>query len=389
MTNGRGRWGFWAFAALFLVYAVVAILLGVRKGDDIVAEISEAQRLLGRQMLNTAPPTQGLWWPPFGTLLVAPFALVASYSLPLAKALWGAFSALALAWAIFKTWTEWGWRPALIAFAVVVFPVHNNFHHLNIETILLALAVATAADLSQGRSSRAGVWAGLATALKVFPGLLLVYFAVRRQWTALLAGVAACAGATLVALLPLGPAGMVTALRNYATLATHSQNYQGATVAALHMQKLGKLGYALGGAPASIVLLHMLAVGLVATILVARPKEDDPPLEVGSVLLVAVLVTPIAWLHTFTLGYLAWVAAFAYVPEEGVGGRRAWRVCLIAGAIYASTALTALHLPDALGFVTFHDDTIGALVALALLAWLRIARARQAAPPLAGSLEPV
>jgi Glycosyltransferase family 87 len=389
LTNGRGRWALWAFVALFAVYAVVVILLGVHKGDDLVAEITEAQRLLGRQMLNTAPPTQGLWWPPFGTLLVAPFALVANYSLPLAKALWGAFSALALAWAIAKTWRLWGWRPALIAFAIVAFPTHNNFHHLNIETILLALAVATAADLSQGRSSRAGVWAGLATALKVFPGLLLVYFAVRRQWTALLAGVAACAGATLVALLPLGPAGMVTALRNYATLATHSQNYQGGTVAALHMQKLGKLGYALGGAPASIVLLHLLAVGLVATILIARPKDDDAPLEVGSVLLLAVLLTPIAWLHTFTLGYLAWVAVFAYVPPEGVGPRRAWRWCRGASAIYASTALTALHLPVALGFVTFHDDTIGALVALALLAWLRIARARQAAPTLAGSPQPV
>jgi uncharacterized membrane protein len=144
----------------------------------------------------------------------------------------------------------------------------------------------------------------------------------------------------------------------------------------------------------------LFAVYAVVVILLGVRKGDDivaeiseaqrhPPLEVGSVLLVAVLVTPIAWLHTFTLGYLAWVAAFLYVPAEGVGARRTWRVCLIAGAIYASTALTALHLPDALGFVTFYDDTIGALVALALLAWLRIARARQAAPTLAGSPQPV
>ena len=380
MTSARRRWAVWAFVVLFAVYGVVAILLGVRKGDDIVVEIAEGQRLLGTQMLNTAPPPQGMWWPPFGTLLVTPFAALAGISMPLAKAAWGACSFAALAWAVRTSWMRWGWKPALIALAVVIFPVHNNFHHLNIETILLALTVATAADLAQGRSSRAGVWAGLAAALKVFPGLLLVYFAIRRQWKALGAGVVAGASATLVALLPLGPTGMLTALRNYATLATHSQNYQGATVAALHMQKLGKLGYALGGAPASIVLLHLLAVGLVAAILLARPTEDDSPLEVGSVLLLAVLLTPIAWLHTFTLGYLAWVAAFAYVPPVGEAGGRAWRVSRVAGAIYASTALTALHLPAALGFVTFHDDTIGALVALALLAWLRIAAARQAVP---------
>lgn len=382
----RGRW---AFFALFAAYAAIVIPLGIHKGDDIVAEFAEAQRLLGAQMLNTAPPTQGLWWPPFGTLLVTPFAALAAISLPLAKGLWSAFGIAALAWAVHRSGTHWGWRAAWIALAVVIFPVHNNFHHENIETILLALMVATAIDLSGGHPGRAGVWAGLGAALKVFPGLLLVYFAVRRQWKALGAGVAACAGATLVALLPLGPAGMVTALRNYATLATHSQNYQGATVAALHMQKLGKLGYALGGAPASIVLLHLLALGLVAAILTAKPPKDDPPLEVGSVVLVAVLLTPIAWLHTFTLGYLAWAAAFAYVPAEGGGARRAWRWCLVAGAIYASTALTALHLPGALQLVTFHDDTIGALVALSLLAWQRIARVRQAAPSNARSPQPV
>jgi hypothetical protein len=384
--GSRGRW---AFFALFAAYACIVIPLGLHKGDDIVAEFAEAQRLLGAQMLNTAPPTQGLWWPPFGTLLVTPFAALASVSLPLAKGLWSAFGIGALAWAVYRSGTLWGWRAAWIALAVVIFPVHNNFHHENIETILLALVVATAADLSGGHPGRAGVWAGLGAALKVFPGLLLVYFAVRRQWKALGAGIAACAGATLAALLPLGPSGIVVALENWATLAIHGQSHEGATVAALHMQKLGRLGYALGGAPASIVLLHLLVLGLVAAILAARPEKDDPPLEVGSVLLVAVLLTPIAWLHTFTLGYLAWVAAFAYVPPVREGARRAWRWCLIAGAIYASTALTALHLPGALQLLTFHDDTLGALVALALLAWQRIGRVRQAAPSNARSPQPV
>ncbi|HEY6224520.1 MAG TPA: glycosyltransferase family 87 protein, partial [Gemmatimonadales bacterium] len=175
--TARGRW---TFAVLLVVYGVVVVLLGIRKGDDIVAEIAEAQRLLGARMLNTAPPTQGMWWPPFGTLLVVPFAAVASFSLPLAKGLWGAAGMAALAWAVHRSGTHWGWRPALLALAVVIFPIHNNFHHLNIETILLALVVAAAADLSRGHAARAGVWAGLATALKVFPGLLLVYFALRR-----------------------------------------------------------------------------------------------------------------------------------------------------------------------------------------------------------------
>ncbi len=384
--TARGRW---AFFALFAAYACLVIPLGVRKGDDVTTEITQAHRLLDGLVLYNTPQTQGIWWPPFTLFIVLPFARLADFSLPLAKACWGALGIAALAWAVHRSGTRWGWRPAVLALAVVLFPVHNNFHHLNLETLLVALLVAAADDLARGRPQRAGVWIGLATALKIFPGLLLLYLALRRQWRALAAAVATGAAVSVLPLLRYGFAGTIEGIRNFTLLTLHGQNFQGGTVVGLHMQKLGRLGYALGGAPASIVLLHLLAVGLVATILIARPKEDDPPLEVGSVLLLAVLLTPIAWLHTFTLGYLAWVAAFAYVPPVGEGARRAWRICLIAGAIYASTALTALHLPDALGFVTFYDDTIGALVALALLAWLRIARARQAAPTLAGSPQPV
>ena len=382
----RGRW---AFFALFAAYACLVIPLGIHKGDDVVTEISQSHRLLDGLVLYNTPQTQGIWWPPFTLLIVLPFAWVSGISLPLAKACWGALGIVALAWAVQRSGRRWGWRPAVIALAVVAFPVHNNFHHLNLETLLLALVVAAAGDLADGRQTRAGVWVGLATALKIFPGLLLPYFALRRQWQALAAGVATAAAVSVLPLLRYGPAGAVEGLRNFALLTLHGQNFQGGTVVGLHMQKLGRLGYALGGAPASIVLLHLLALGLLAAILIARPEKDDAPLEVGSVMLVAVLLTPIAWLHTFTLGYLAWVAAFAYVPAEEGGARRAWRWCLIAGAIYASTALTALHLPGALQLVTFHDDTIGALVALSLLAWQRIARVRQAAPSTARSPQPV
>lgn len=374
------RRGELAFVAGFALYACIVIPLGVRKGDDIMAEITQAERLLTGQMINTAPPGQGTWWPPFGALLVTPFALLARFSMPLAKAAWGGVGMLALAWSVWTAGRRWGWRPAWAALAVVIFPVHNNFHHLNIETILLALLVAAAADLSDGREGRAGTWVGLATALKVFPGLVLPYFAWRRQWKALGVGIAVLAGVTLLALVPYGPRGMVDALQNWITLALHGQNYQGGQIAAFHMQKLGRLGYAIGGAPASIFALQALAVGLVLAILSRRPPSDDAPLEIGSVLLLAVLLTPVAWLHTFTLGYLAWVAVVASAPADS----RAWRVTLWIAGVYASTALSALPLfrEGALSFVTFFNDTLGALVALGLLLLVRVRRSARTASPL-------
>lgn len=380
-----------AFVTLFALYGCIVVPLGVRKGDDVMAEMTQAERLVTGQMINAAPPGQGAWWPPFGALAVTPFALLGRLSMPLAKAAWGILGMLALAWSVHAVGRRWGWRPALAGLAVMIFPVHNNFHHLNIETILLALLVAAAVDLSDGRQSRAGAWVGLAAALKVFPGLVLPYFAWRRQWKALAVGSVVAVAATLLALAPYGPGGMLQALHNWATMASSGESFQGGSIAGLYMQKLGRLGHAIGGAPASILTLHVLAVGLVVAIIARRPPADDPPLEVGAVVLLGVLLTPVAWLHTFTLGYLAWAAAVAYPPPFTGRARTVWLAALWIAGVYASTALSALPLPGPLQFLTFHNDTIGALVGLALLLVQRIARVRLAVPvPLApGSPQPV
>jgi len=103
-----------------------------------------------------------------------------------------------------------------------------------------------------------------------------------------------------------------------------------------------------------------------------------------------VLITPIAWLHTFTLGYLAWVAAVAYPPALTGPARTAWRASLWIVAIHASTAASSLPLPAVLRFFTMHNDTVGALLVLGLLLWQRTARTRAplTAPQL-GSPQPV
>ena len=372
------RRGQLAFVAFFALYACIVIPLGVRKGDDITTEIVQAHRILEGLPLYQTPQTQGVWWTPFAQILVLPVAALADWSLVLAKALWGALGIVALAWSVYETGRRWGWRPALAALGVILFPVHNNFHHLNLETLLLALLVAATGDLADGRPTRAGVWIGLATALKLFPGLLLPYLAVRRQWRALGSALAVLGGVTIAALLPYGVRGALTALQHWVALTIHGENFQGGTITGLHMQKLGRLAWAVGGVPYSTLLLHLLAVGLVVATLARRPPAEDPPLEVGSVTLLSVLLAPIAWLHTFTLGYLAWVAVVAYAPADS----RAWRAGLWIAAIYASTALSALPLPRALGFVTFFNDTIGALVALGLMLLLRTRRSAGTASPL-------
>ncbi|MGE5759117.1 MAG: hypothetical protein ACM37V_02040, partial [Gemmatimonadota bacterium] len=98
-----------AFGAGFVLYACIVIPLGVRKGDDVATEISQAQRILEGLPLYTTPQTQGVWWTPFALLLVLPAALLAGWSLALAKACWGALGIVALAWSVYETGRRWGW----------------------------------------------------------------------------------------------------------------------------------------------------------------------------------------------------------------------------------------------------------------------------------------
>src|SRR5207245_10878136 len=85
--------------------------------------------------------------------------------------------------------------------------MQTNFEHRNVNTILLVLVVAAAADLEDGREGRAGLWLGLAAAIKAFPALLIPYLAMQRRWRAFGVATAVSAGGTLFALPPYGSGG--------------------------------------------------------------------------------------------------------------------------------------------------------------------------------------
>ncbi len=60
----------------------------------------------------------------------------------------------------------------------------------NVSLVLLWLVVLGWRDFRRERSTLAGVWLGLATAFKLYPGLLLMSLAVRRAWKSLAIAVA-------------------------------------------------------------------------------------------------------------------------------------------------------------------------------------------------------
>ncbi|HEX4561487.1 MAG TPA: glycosyltransferase family 87 protein [Gemmatimonadales bacterium] len=366
--------------AAVLLYAVVTIPLAVHKGEDIASEFAQSDLLLRGLPVYLTPQNQGVWWPPFALLSIAPFALIAHLSLPLAKGCWAAFSILCLAWSLWRTQRFGGWAMFLALLAVAL-PIQYNFQHLNINTPLLALAIATADDL-EGHEARAGVWTAAATALKLFPGLLILLFALRRKWKAF--GVAS-AGALLLtyaSMLPYGPLGAGQAVVRWVRLDLEATSYQGAAVATLGMQKLSRLVYALNGNLVAVVIAHVALLALVWWALkhnAERGTRNAEPRAAGSafrvptsafadvavVLVAACLLSPIGWLHTFTLAYPLWVCALG-TPEPG---RPWWRTTLwVVAGVLASGYLAKVPWPHTLAWVAGHNDTLGSLLLLGLVA---------------------
>ncbi len=74
--------------------------------------------------------------------------------------------------------------------SAILLPLETNFEHQNMNALLLALLAGATWQLTLGSAALAGLLIGIATALKAFPALVIVYLAARRYWTAAIAATA-------------------------------------------------------------------------------------------------------------------------------------------------------------------------------------------------------
>lgn len=291
------------------LYAVVVVVLRWNHPGDVAHEIALAERLLhGEPLYSTVIPDQGSLWPPFASLALVPFALLARLEYHVATAAWSVLGVIALVVSV-RLGMRWGTRAALLALLATAMAIQTNFEHRNVNTVLLALVMAGAVDLEDGREARAGAWFGLAAALKAFPAVLLIYLLFRRSWRALGAGVAVAAVATLVPLIPYGPLGAVEEIRGWLSVATNPSQWQ----LAAGDQSLRALIMRLGGSESVAVAGGIVPIAVLALVVFTRPAM--PSLAgVGLAALAAVLAAPIAWVHYYVLAFPAWLALLGQRP---------------------------------------------------------------------------
>lgn len=126
--------------------------------------------------------------PPTSILVALPFAL---FDYPEGGTLWNVVGLVSLVTSLALIFRElgiqvsaWSIFPAL-SIGLLCRPVYFQFLYGQWNAqLLLLLTLAWAAE-RRGRLGLAGLWIGSAAAIKIFPALLLGYFAVRKQWKAL------------------------------------------------------------------------------------------------------------------------------------------------------------------------------------------------------------
>jgi hypothetical protein len=198
--------------------------------------------------------------------------------------------------------------------------------------LVVVAAVAALPLFSRGRFAAGGILLGFAIATKIFPGLLLVHLAGRRQWRALAATLAATAAMVAIAALVLGPGTVAAFVTEHLPAVASGEafphartNFDNASPYGL-VFKLDKLGVAgMDHTLASRVLWAYGVVALGLVVLASRRRRDragEAVLWLG-ILALATLRSP------FAPTYSAVTALWLLSLWIGDGRRRAWRTALV------------------------------------------------------------
>ena len=267
--------------------------------------------------------TLGFTYPPFAALAMAPMAIM-----PTLVAGWMntvvslAALTLLLAWLLVPIADRYGWpRWFVVALAVPLAaatePVRETLGFGQVNLLLALLIYADFVAL-RNRANRAGPqagtpvparalrrwWAtgatagvgvGLATAIKLTPGLFIIYFLVTKQWRAAATSAATAVGVTLLTFVVGGPETIT-----YFTSVVTDTSKVGAVDATAN-QALSGLLARLYDSPTTPTLMWLAFAMLILAVGLSRAKtahaEGDELTSFTLVGLTANAVCPISWTH--------------------------------------------------------------------------------------------
>jgi alpha-1,2-mannosyltransferase len=329
--------------------------------------------------MTEAPQLLPFTYPPFAAIIAIPLAF-----LPFGAVGWlWTLAQIAATAAI--VWYA-GWRLihrtgalAPISVALLTVPMlwlHPVSDGIRFGQVNAFMVLACLMDLRRPRPGLLrhvppGVLVGLAMSIKLTPGVFVVHYLVNRRWKEAITAVVTAVVVTLASWVLLPEASFAFwggALQDPARLGpnagTSNQSIRG------FLLRLGP-----DGLPGDVLWLFLVAVvGFIGFQLARRAYlAGDSISEVAAIGLMAVLLSPVAWIH-----HLHWmvVVIFAVLGADPLRDRRR----LVAAAVitgfflcrlpwWGITWLSHPDWPSWIGRILQNSDTFGSLLALALLWW--------------------
>ena len=277
-------------------------LFDLRIYDAAVRYWANGNDLYAYAQFDSVNGTLGFTYPPLAAALMSPMAVldwpVVSTLTVVAILACGAFCVwvcLRERWTLPSraTWVAGGIGTA-VAFALE--PIRLNLGFGQINLFLGALVLGDLLVLGRRNSRWTGVGIGLAMAVKITPGIFLLYLLLARQWRAAVVAVATAAGTTLGAAL-IAPA----ETRQFfgSLLFSDRTGYVGATANQSINGLIARFAYP---APPSRLLWlgAVVLVGIIAVVRIrAALRRDDRLAALTLTGLAGVLVSPVSWAHHF------------------------------------------------------------------------------------------
>lgn len=220
------------------------------------------------------------------------------------------------------------------------FPVERQFELGNVHMLLLLLVTGAWAAERSGRPGWAGVLIGVATAAKLYPGFLVLYFVVARRWRAVAGAALGFGVLTAATAAVLGPGVYVEFVEKaMPEVATYRSDAMNASVAALwhKLFNAGPRDQFVELAHAPIVawgLIALCCLSLVWACLRMTRGEKAPPradLAFGLAVITMLLVSPVTWPHGQCLLLVPVAVMWKYLR---IGSPAHWVVVLATAVLW-------------------------------------------------------
>ena len=317
---------------------------------------------------------------PFSAMVLAPFTGLSALA---AKRCWLVLNLglLAGSIALLQSMTKLGLRRVALVTFLTVIPLRTNFDFGQQYVLVLFLVVLAGHSYLRGRGTVSGALVAIAAVLKIYPAILLVFFAIKRRWSAVAGFASATLIAVVVALTTFGWA----PLRVYATFVlprvsageVHDPYYLPLSSPTVLLRRLFVAEPDLNprpllDAPLAYIFLQPAVQGLVLSfslwLIVRRRRDTDhDALQWGALVALSLVLSTGASTYHFCVLVLATVVAldallrarqvrlalalvvlhvlvcaplYRFVPSAPTG----WRVLLAVPRLYALSAYWCVFL---------------------------------------------